>query len=215
MNPFEVMQVQVDKSKIIDFTGISSNNLVFIVRPPPPSMEELIFDFKKLTPEQESAFLQVLLDMRYNAQTIVEEEERQSLKKFVLHAQNFVRKAKMDRVSLSIRDIIHTSPCVFEFSDLLFLHIMRTVDIYHFLRFAPAGKMIIDIMPSSSSNIVEFYIEDMMQATNMPAARFKALYNHWQALIVAIAMGYYFRLPGTGEFNRAAFIALMSKYVIR
>lgn len=29
--------------------------------------------------------------------------------------------------------------------------------------------------------------------------RFKKLYNHWQALIISIAMAYYFRLPSRGE----------------
>lgn len=105
MNPFE--KLKEDKEKSLDFTGITSNDLVFIVRPPPPSMEELIFDFKKFTPNQEKAFLTVLLMNRYNAEGkwALEMEERETILNFVLFSQEFVRSAKMERVSLSIRGI--------------------------------------------------------------------------------------------------------------
>lgn len=107
MNPFEKLK-EGPKEKMMDFTGITSNDLVFIVRPPPPSMEDLIFDFKKFTPTQERAFLTVLLMNRYSTEGkwALEMEERETILNFVLFAQEFVRKAKMERVSLSIRDIL-------------------------------------------------------------------------------------------------------------
>lgn len=115
MNPFVVLKADLGKSRAIDFTGITSSDLVFIVRPPPPSMEELIFDFKKFTPMQEEAFLSVLLTMKYDwrdqRQGVAKGKdpfpglERKSILEFVLFAQEFVRSAAMERVSLSIRDI--------------------------------------------------------------------------------------------------------------
>jgi hypothetical protein len=107
MNPFEVLKEDQNR-KTLDFTGIATTDLKFIVRPPPPSMEELIFDFKKFTPTQEQAFLTVLLMNRYDTGSgkyPLEDEERSSILSFVLYSQDFVRSAKMDRVSLSIRDI--------------------------------------------------------------------------------------------------------------
>lgn len=108
MNPFEVLK-EDQKGKTLDFTGISTTDLKFIVRPPPPSMEELIFDFKKFTPAQEQAFLTVLLMNRYDTGSgkyTLEHEERISILEFVLFSQEYVRSAKMERVSLSIRDIL-------------------------------------------------------------------------------------------------------------
>ena len=108
MNPFEVLKGE-HKGKTLDFTGISTTDLKFIVRPPPPSMEELIFDFKKFTPSQEQAFLTVLLMNRYDTGSgkyTLEYEERNSILDFVLFSQEYVRSAKMERVSLSIRDIL-------------------------------------------------------------------------------------------------------------
>lgn len=107
MNPFEVLKDD-QKGKSLDFTGISTTDLKFIVRPPPPSMEELIFDFKKFTHNQEEAFLTVMLMNRYDTGSgkyTLEHEERASILDFVLFSQEFVRSANMERVSLSIRDI--------------------------------------------------------------------------------------------------------------
>lgn len=40
---------------------------------------------------------------------------------------------------------------------------MRVLDIYHFLRFKPAGKEILKIMPSSHEELVKLYITTKQQ----------------------------------------------------
>lgn len=87
---------------------------------------------------------------------------------------------------------------------------MRSLDIYNFLRFTIAGQKLIDIMPSSEDAFVQNYIEPKLQRvqnTAEMAERYRRLYNHWQALIIALAMGYYFRLPWSGndQYNRTGF----------
>lgn len=94
---------------------------------------------------------------------------------------------------------------------------MRTLDVYNFLRFTPSGQKLIDIMPSSDTAYVLNYIElklQRVQNTEEMEHRYRRLYNHWQALIIALAMGYYFRLPlaGNGPYNRTGFVNNMNRY---
>lgn len=95
---------------------------------------------------------------------------------------------------------------------------MRVMDIYHFLRFNLAGQKIIEIMPSSEQALILDYVYPRLQNVRDSEEmdqRFRRLYNHWQALIVALAMGYYFRLPSTSndQYHRFGFAANMSRYM--
>jgi hypothetical protein len=94
---------------------------------------------------------------------------------------------------------------------------MRTLNVYHFMRFTVPGREVMKIMPSKEEHVkifvhagqrrenqfsvciyclILFYINNMQVDV---ATRYIQLYAHWQTLIVAIAMGYYFRLPSRGE----------------
>ena len=91
------------------------------------------------------------------------------------------------------------------------------MDIYHFLRFNLAGQKLIDIMPSSEEPLIQLYVVPKLQKVRNSEEmkqRFRRLYNHWQALIVALAMGYYFRLPSSSsdQYHRPGFAANMSRY---
>lgn len=84
------------------------------------------------------------------------------------------------------------------------------MDIYHFLRFNLAGQKLLEIMPTSEEALIQMYVFPKLQKVRNSEEmdqRFRRLYNHWQALIVALAMGYYFRLPNVSndEYNREGF----------
>lgn len=85
-----------------NFTGIASFAADYIVRQHPPSMDNLILDFKSLSELQERNYLKVLLDSNNDIKEL-ESKYRDYMKSWILEAQDFVRKAKMTRVSLSIR----------------------------------------------------------------------------------------------------------------
>lgn len=116
--------------------------------------------------------------------------------------------------------------------------IMRTLDVYHFLRFTAAGREVMNIMPSKEEFVKIFVNTGIRNDGNfsvrssLPSSfyyhkrkswdyillsisppflfiwqnkqaqaqmRYRQLYAHWQTLIIAVAMGYYFRLPNRGE----------------
>jgi hypothetical protein len=82
------------------------------------------------------------------------------------------------------------------------------MDIYHFLLHTPEGQKLIDIMPSSEDSLVKLFMGPVLQDRGYHwEDRCRSVYKHWQALIISLAMGYYFRLPATpGQFNRAGFV---------
>jgi hypothetical protein len=90
------------------------------------------------------------------------------------------------------------------------------MDIYHFLRFNLAGQQILGIMPSSEEALVQHFVVPKLHKVRNSAEmseRFRRLYNHWQALIVALAMGYYFRLPSASsdQYNRTGLAMNMNR----
>jgi len=119
MNPSDTPKEKGNKSRKekrkndFNFTGIKSMEKTFAVRPPPPSMQEIILDFNALDHSQEEVFLRVLFDIRPD---LGSESEREMLKQFILMGQEFVRSARIYRVHVSIRDIL------------------RVVNLYHYLR---------------------------------------------------------------------------------
>lgn len=90
---------------------------------------------------------------------------------------------------------------------------MRTMDIYHFLRFNAEGQKLIEIMPSSEETLIQLFVTPIVQKVGHSwAQRCRDIYSHWQALTIALAMGYYFRLPSAGQYNRAAFATNVNGY---
>ena len=93
---------------------------------------------------------------------------------------------------------------------------MRAMDIYHFLRFNLAGQKLLEIMPSSEEALIQLFVYPKLQQVRDSEEiemRFRRLYAHWQALIVVLAMGYYFRLPNTSgdEYNRQGFATKLDR----
>ncbi|KAL6077130.1 Replication factor C small subunit [Balamuthia mandrillaris] len=118
MNPF-VPILQEEATTHVDFTGLATSeesDEVFAVRPPPRSMEELLLDFRAMDAPQEHNFVRVLMDVRYD---IGSEEVRLALQRFILFGQEFVRRANIHRVHVSIRDI------------------MRVVQLYKYFTYRP------------------------------------------------------------------------------
>eukprot|EP00026_Physarum_polycephalum_P000006 Phypoly_transcript_00006.p1 GENE.Phypoly_transcript_00006~~Phypoly_transcript_00006.p1 ORF type:complete len:4090 (+),score=503.30 Phypoly_transcript_00006:465-12734(+) len=177
MNPLRQAQTIPEP---LNFTGVYSEAPDFIVRAHPPSMETLLIHISNLSATQEQNYLRVLLDSNAKINEFKElgREEKDSMMKWIIMSQGFVRNAKMRRVSVSIRDI------------------MRTIQVYIFLR-SSRGKKVLDLVTRTNGE-QSFAGQMMRQVMNKRKAtedKYLALYSHWIALIISIAMSYYFRLP--------------------
>ena len=99
------------RAEEFNFTGIKGTEKEFAVRPPPPSMRDLILDFNALEEEQEEVFLRVCIFALSGMNMIIynffflfkvlfavrtdlgTEKERETLKQYILMGQQFVRSA--------------------------------------------------------------------------------------------------------------------------
>jgi len=131
MNPAETKESRdanaiafIQQQRVVNQTGITSDmdQAVFAVRPPHPSMEQLVFDFADLTCSQEESFLSVMLQELQVELGFL--EERQLLAHFIHRAHNFVRGCEIHRMRVSIRDI------------------MRAVQLFRYFRHTPGGRAV-------------------------------------------------------------------------
>ncbi|KAH3767876.1 AAA+ ATPase [Pelomyxa schiedti] len=74
----------------------------FAVRAPPLSMEKIIVDFGKLTRLQEESFTEGLISNRFPGKNFV----TQQLTPLILMGQDFIKNARIHRVTATIRDIV-------------------------------------------------------------------------------------------------------------
>eukprot|EP01012_Entosiphon_sulcatum_P048006 TRINITY_DN6586_c0_g1_i1.p1 TRINITY_DN6586_c0_g1~~TRINITY_DN6586_c0_g1_i1.p1 ORF type:complete len:5323 (-),score=769.64 TRINITY_DN6586_c0_g1_i1:76-13977(-) len=150
-----------------DFTGVQSANLEFIVRPAPLSMTHLQLDFGQLDQEQEKQFTQELL--RQQPAPI----EHPLPAQLIDHAQQFLRRACLSRIHVSLRDII------------------RVRKLHHFFSGIGTGRNCGQVFLAVSS------------------MRDKEGFLRWMPALMALALGYYFRLPERHEHDltRSTFAA--------
>lgn len=93
-----------DKGEATNFTGVATRAPDYIVREHPPSMDSLILNFSSLSESQERNYLKVLLESNKDIKAQKLESVYQDVMiDWIFKAQEFVRKARMVRVSLSIR----------------------------------------------------------------------------------------------------------------
>ncbi|GAM22494.1 hypothetical protein SAMD00019534_056690 [Acytostelium subglobosum LB1] len=120
MNP-----VQRDKSPHeIDYSGSSqTNNLSFVVRQTPPSMEQLKLNYGRFEPHQEEPFLNQFFRQRDDI--CPKEVGYSALKEFIIKGQNALREVHQSKTHVSIRDI------------------MRAIDLYQFFYKKKVGKSIL------------------------------------------------------------------------
>src|SRR5690606_3062627 len=77
--------------------------------------------------------------------------------------------------------------------------IMRAVELYHFFRFTRPGQLLM-----KPSRLVEE--QAGLQGSLKFTGKLDAITDHWEALLLSIAMAYYFRLSESGQKgSRAAF----------
>eukprot|EP01133_Synstelium_polycarpum_P005683 gene5683-6567_t len=107
---------------VLDFTGTTTitSNKAFVVEPPPPSMNALLFNYGDFNETHERSFLQSLLNLKSEIT-----RHPDDLLEFVTMAQIALRAAKEPRVHVSIRDIT------------------RAIDIYRYFIEDPSGKAIL------------------------------------------------------------------------
>jgi hypothetical protein len=110
MNPLRRVQ---KTPEALNFTGVYSEAPDFIVRAHPPSMDTLIINISNLAEQQERNYLRVLLDSNSKINEFKElgREEKDSMLKWIIKSQGFVRFAKLHRVSVSIRGIVLFCMC--------------------------------------------------------------------------------------------------------
>ncbi|KAF2070684.1 hypothetical protein CYY_007999 [Polysphondylium violaceum] len=107
----------------IDFTGTVSptTNQDFVVKDPPPSMNQLTFDFGKFSEDSEKTFVQIL----FSQKTDMNPRYKSDLEEFILLSQQILRQADQVRTHVSMRDIT------------------RAVDLYTFFFYNSIGKRIV------------------------------------------------------------------------
>lgn len=142
MNPKRIRSDAAPTATVqLDHTGVKGLQDEFIVRPEPCGMARLQIDFGVLDPEQEERF--VLNSVQTNPPTAGHD----FLAELVCACQRFVRQANINRVRVSLRDIIRVrklhdffasnSPELARRRGLLLLRTSRYVDSFGFDRWMP------------------------------------------------------------------------------
>jgi hypothetical protein len=136
MNPYTVKEV----SSELDYTGVESGtkSLPFIVRPSPQAMDLLAVAFSNFDQAQEERFLTVFSKTRDD---LGSPEEMEIVKDFLLAGQNQLRAANMERIHVSIRDI------------------MRAIDLYVYFSKTPAGAVLLGLPTDSCVPGHHYYSE--------------------------------------------------------
>ncbi|KAF2072605.1 hypothetical protein CYY_006083 [Polysphondylium violaceum] len=107
----------------IDFTGTTSATMhqAFVVKDPPPSMDQLYFNFGEFGQESEQAFIHCL----FSKKTHMNAQFKSHLEESIILGQRMLRQANQDRTHVSMRDI------------------MRAIDLYTFFFDNNLGRNII------------------------------------------------------------------------
>ncbi len=126
MNPYTVKEVSGE----LDYTGVTSStkSLPFIVRPNPQAIDLLAVAFSDFDQAQEERFLTVFSKTRDD---LGSPEEMEIVKDFLLAGQNQLRAANMERIHVSIRDI------------------MRAIDLFVYFSKTPAGAALLGLPADS------------------------------------------------------------------
>eukprot|EP01105_Mastigella_eilhardi_P018255 TRINITY_DN4218_c1_g1_i5.p1 TRINITY_DN4218_c1_g1~~TRINITY_DN4218_c1_g1_i5.p1 ORF type:complete len:4438 (+),score=1224.04 TRINITY_DN4218_c1_g1_i5:2312-15625(+) len=160
-----------------DNLAVDASQRSFAVRPPPASLQPLMLDFGSLSDMQQKQFLQSLLQLRYEmGHEVGSPKEWQTLSKAILFAHNFVKRA--DVVADTNRVLYEQHFVKSASSNRIRASIrdmIRAVDLYIYFRTHP------EFVPAD-----EFESEEDEKYTNL----------HHCAIILAVAVSYYFRLPG-------------------
>ncbi|EFA82922.1 hypothetical protein PPL_03700 [Heterostelium album PN500] len=96
MNPVKI------SANAVDNTGTSQSNHAFVVKHPPPSMEQLFLNYGEFTLENEIPFLETLFQLRNN---ICLDNDASELMDFIIAGQKTMRELEQSRIHVSIRDI--------------------------------------------------------------------------------------------------------------
>eukprot|EP00029_Vermamoeba_vermiformis_P012995 TRINITY_DN7932_c0_g1_i1.p1 TRINITY_DN7932_c0_g1~~TRINITY_DN7932_c0_g1_i1.p1 ORF type:complete len:2355 (-),score=202.05 TRINITY_DN7932_c0_g1_i1:1135-8112(-) len=128
MNPY----TKKESSSELDYTGVESATkiLPFIVRPNPKAIDLLTVSFSNFDEEQEKRFLAVLCSTRKDLGT---QDELKVVKEFLLAGQQQLRAANMERIHVSIRDI------------------MRAIDLFVYFYKNPAGLALLGLQPTNAA----------------------------------------------------------------
>jgi hypothetical protein len=193
----------------IAFTGqtqAQAYELDFTVRPVQPSLGELVLDFESMQPAQEQQFLRAMLEDEEMAtgrymRKYLDEDQTEALGRMILFAQDFVRKCRIPRVHVSIRDICRTVKLYRFFRDRLQKQYARTRKAEELERTSRGG-------PRSSARVFGRAGGEPRAAGGGRGAAGEAALDpevlrpchsadeaHWKSLVMAITVAYLLRLP--------------------
>ena len=169
-----------------NFTGVKSDSqdLRYIVNDMPKSLELVVMEYSSFTTDQERDWIEnYLSDTNLGLATELQNDENKNyiisaLRVGIIASQEFVRNARMERVEVSIRDMV------------------RAVELYRFLLLPENRETFLPAVQGEENR--EIHMIDRERC--------------WKALIVSLALVYFFRLDTSRDLRSKYMVMLMKLF---
>lgn len=164
------VQARVDWSRTNTISNVVSNTSHFDVRLQHPSMEELVYYFSDMDEAADDEFWEAMIEL---GDTDICVEEQRTVIDYVLLGQKQIRRARIENMHPSIRDLV------------------RAMKLFKYFRRSTFGSILIGEADLDNVSSRRASVEPKLDENGNPIPFTQ---HFWKALFMTIAVGYYFRL---------------------